>query len=109
MADESWVHAVVSRWEAEDRELARVDESGCWSPPGWQQWFMHDLFIRRRRFAGLSQREVAERCGLDQAEVSRFERGRGARWSTLDRLAFALDCEAVVRLRPNDSSKGPAR
>jgi DNA-binding Xre family transcriptional regulator len=107
MDEANWTKAVVERWEAQNRALAKVDESGCWAPPGWVDWTLHETLIRRRRFAGLSQREVSRRSGVDQAEVSRVERGRDPRWSTLDRLAFALDCELVLRLKPNDPSKGP--
>ncbi len=33
--------------------------------------------LRARKAAGLSQHELAGRCGLDQAAISRLERGRG--------------------------------
>ncbi len=33
--------------------------------------------LRARKAAGLSQQELAGRCGLDQAAISRLERGRG--------------------------------
>jgi predicted XRE-type DNA-binding protein len=46
--------------------------------------------IKRR---GLSQREAADATGLDQADISRIQHGRGGRYST-DRLLNIL-----VRLR----------
>ena len=46
---------------------------------------------------GLTQAELAERCGMDQADISRIERGSTSPTArTLQRLAEALDAD--VRL-----------
>lgn len=48
--------------------------------------------LRTRR--GLTQVQLAERTGLDQATISRIERGRsGMDFEVLDRLCAALECE----------------
>jgi transcriptional regulator with XRE-family HTH domain len=52
--------------------------------------------IRARRLAlGLSQMEAARRSGIQQRQVSLFERGGDVTLSTLLKLAQALDLELV--------------
>ena len=52
---------------------------------------------------GLSQRELAERCGTTQSAIARLERGgRPPRIDTLLRIADALQCDLVVELAPRD-------
>ena len=49
-------------------------------------------FQDARNTLGLSQRELAERSGVRQADISRIERGTGnPTEATLQRLAEALD------------------
>jgi transcriptional regulator with XRE-family HTH domain len=50
--------------------------------PEFQNLGRHLLAARSRR--GLTQHQVAERCGLDQAHISKFEKGH--RWPTLAQL-----------------------
>jgi ribosome-binding protein aMBF1 (putative translation factor) len=64
----------------------------------------------RRRAKRLSQRELAELCGTTQSAIARLEGGsRPPRLDTLLRIANALDCELVVRLRPRTTAKGGRR
>ena len=47
-----------------------------------------------RKARGLTQVQLAQRTGLDQATISRIERGRGGiDYDVLDRLRGALECE----------------
>ena len=56
---------------------------------------------KARGALGLSQRELAALCGTTQSAIARLESGtRAARIDTLLRVANALDCELVVKLRP---------
>jgi transcriptional regulator with XRE-family HTH domain len=58
--------------------------------------------IRRRERLALTQREVAERAGMDQGDVSRFERLKlDPRLTTLLRLAEALALELRLTESPN--------
>ena len=100
MSEMEQVRTIETRWEAEDRLRHRVDENGCWNPPGPGRWGPGETLRRLRELRGISQGELAWRSGRDQADVSRVEAGRGVCWRTLERLADALECDAVFHLRP---------
>jgi transcriptional regulator with XRE-family HTH domain len=53
---------------------------------------LHELRLSR----GISQNHLAELARVDQAVVSRLERGADARWSTWTRLFEALGFEASL-------------
>jgi ribosome-binding protein aMBF1 (putative translation factor) len=57
----------------------------------------HDIavqIIELRERQGLTQAELAERCGIDQADISRIERGSTSPTArTLRRIAEALDAD----------------
>ena len=59
-----------------------------------------------RELAGLSLDEVASRCGIDKAQLSRLENGRVAdpRPSTLARYAFAIGKRISWSLEDAESS-----
>ena len=68
---------------------------------GWFFAQIADRVAERRTDLGLSQRELAERCGTTQSAIARLERGgRPPRIDTLLRIADALQCELVVELVP---------
>ena len=73
---------------------------------GDKGWFFAQIAYRvaeRRATMGLSQRELAERCGTTQSAIARLERGgRPPRIDTLLRIADALDCDLVVELAPRE-------
>jgi transcriptional regulator with XRE-family HTH domain len=74
----------------------------------WQDHFRNEvsLFQARRR-AGLSQRQLAARAHVEQAEVSRIERGLGnPTWKTVSRLLAA--CGARVRIELPDPAPAPS-
>jgi transcriptional regulator with XRE-family HTH domain len=59
-----------------------------------------DILAARLR-AGWSQKELAERVGTRQANISRLESGlANPTWQLLQRVARALDCQLTVRLEP---------
>ncbi len=50
--------------------------------------------IELRERHGLTQAELADRCGIDQADISRIERGATSPTArTLQRIAAALDAD----------------
>jgi transcriptional regulator with XRE-family HTH domain len=55
---------------------------------------------RLRDAAGLTQLDLALECGMDMAEISRYELGqRDPRLSTIARLAAGLDLDAAELVR----------
>lgn len=57
--------------------------------------------IELRERHGLTQTQLAERCGLDQADISRVERGAVSPTArTLQRIADALDADVRLVTRP---------
>ena len=56
---------------------------------------IHETIRARRLALGLSQVEAARRSGIQQRQVSTFERGGDVTLSTLLKLAQALDVELI--------------
>ena len=56
---------------------------------------LHETIRARRRALGLSQAETARRSGIQQRQVSVFERGGDVTLSTLLKLAQALDVDLL--------------
>ena len=56
---------------------------------------LHEAIRSRRLALGLSQAEAARRSGIQQRQVSTFERGADVTLSTLLKLAQALDVELI--------------
>jgi transcriptional regulator with XRE-family HTH domain len=56
---------------------------------------IHETIRARRLALGLSQAEAARRSGIQQRQVSLFERGGDVTLSTLLKLAQALDVELI--------------
>jgi hypothetical protein len=107
MEESEFVRDLRRRLEAHREEMRRVDEQGCWTPPHWPAWSPGETLRRRRALARLSQRELSALCGIDQGDISRVESGCDALWSTWDRLAHALGCGLVLRLKPLDPERKP--
>ncbi len=69
------------------------------------QVFEHAYRIARqvvdlRERHGLTQSQLAERCGMDQADISRIERGSTSPTTTvLQRIADALDADLKLVAR----------
>ena len=83
------------------RSLERLHRRIVAGDRGWFFAQIADRVAERRVEKGLSQRELAERCGTTQSAIARLERGgRPPRIDTLLRIAEALDCELVVELEP---------
>ena len=83
------------------RPLERLHERIVTGDRGWFFARIAERVTEQRAAKGLSQRELAERCGTTQSAIARLERGgRPPRIDTLLRIAEALDCELVVELEP---------
>ncbi len=83
--------------------VARLHEKIATRDTGWFFAQIADRVAERRTAMGLSQRDLAERCGTTQSAIARLERGgRPPRIDTLLRIADALNCDLVVELAPRD-------
>ncbi len=69
---------------------------------------IHETIRARRLALGLSQIEAARRSGIQQRQVSLFERGGDVTLSTFLKLAQALDVELVPVPR-EDAAKVESR
>ena len=67
---------------------------------------IHETFRARRLALGLSQIETARRSGIQQRQVSLFERGGDVTLSTLLKLAQALDVELLPVPREDSAKLG---
>lgn len=86
------VAARRARLSREAKELAKVFEQGA-------ALAADVLGLRLTR--GWTQAELAERSGIDQADISRIERGlSNATEATLGRLAEVLGAEMRMTARP---------
>ena len=65
---------------------------------------LHETIRARRLALGLSQVEAARRSGIQQRQVSVFERGGDVTLSTLLKLAQALDVE-ILPVPREDAAK----
>ncbi|MGH3049186.1 MAG: helix-turn-helix domain-containing protein [Gaiellaceae bacterium] len=84
------------------RPLERLRERITTGDRGWFFARIADRVAEQRLAKGLSQRQLAERCGTTQSAIARLERGgRPPRIDTLLRIAEALDCELIVELAPH--------
>jgi transcriptional regulator with XRE-family HTH domain len=62
------------------------------------------LLIRTRSDAGMTQRDLSERSGVSQPQISQLERGvQEPRLSTIKALAKALGVDAAALIPPDDS------
>ncbi len=65
---------------------------------------IHQIIRARRLALGLSQLEIARRSGIQQRQVSLFERGSDVTLATLQKLAQALDLDLMPVAR-EDAAK----
>ena len=77
----------------------------------WEQYFRNELaLIRMREAAGLTQRELAARARVPQADISRIEQGKGnPTLRTLVRLAAACGARLRIELPPDGHGNRTSR
>lgn len=79
-----------------------------------EQALLAGLMLQRRLKLGWTQKELGDRCGLDQAEISRIENLRGdPRYTKLAAVAHALGYQITLSLvettsiSPSATEKSP--
>jgi len=66
--------------------------------------------IEARKSSGLTQKQISERAGIAQGDISKIENGNGnPSLRTLKRLASAMDMKLEVRFLPMDNQTGTGR
>ncbi len=76
----------------QDGVTVRIDKPAVFSAIG-------EAVMTARARKGLSQKELSEITGIDQADISRIERGiANPSVSTLNRIAEALDAQLTVSM-----------
>lgn len=61
-----------------------------------------NISIKQKRLEmGLTQKELAQRLGVDQSAVALWEHGTGPKRSRLEELAKVLNCSVAELLEPD--------
>lgn len=81
----------------EDNELKReYDELQT-------EYELIEKLIKARLEANLTQKELAQKCGMKQSNISRLESGKSnPTIRFLEKLANSLDCDLVIELRKRE-------
>ena len=60
-----------------------------------------------RQFRGMTQRQLADACGIEQSALARLERTPDSHWTatTLNKLAAALDVRISVDVVANEDAR----
>lgn len=65
--------------------------------------------VMARKVCGLTQKELAAKTGIDQADISKLEKGRGnPTFALLQRLAQAMDMQLELTFYPSGSDTSSA-
>lgn len=86
------VQAYLEKRSEHDADFAQAWEN---AKPEYE---IMKLIVEGRRSCGLSQQEVADRCGMQQSNISRLENGNGnPTISTLQKLAHCFGKKLEIR------------
>lgn len=86
------------------RTLSRVGEWAANAPEGAGQYGAHGFIRMTRSRLGMTQAQLAKRCGLTQSHIARIESGKvDMQLSTLGRIFAALHCRLVLAPRPEEA------
>ena len=81
----------------EDNELRREYEALQ------TEYELIEKLIKARLEANLTQKELAQKCGMKQSNISRLESGKSnPTIRFLEKLANSLDCDLVIELRKRE-------
>lgn len=80
------------------------------APEGATQYAPASLVMLLRVQLGMTQAQLARRCGMAQSQVARIEKGKvDLQVGTLRRLLEALDCRLIVAPLPKKSVEDTVR
>ncbi len=99
--------ALRKRFQAQKPTLDELLSSGGYDGPieaadAWSVDHILSQFKRLREQAGLTQRELAKKIGMDATALNRLESGRQVNVTvqTLERMAHGLGYDIRVQVRP---------
>lgn len=83
------------------RVLSRFIEWAAQAPEGAADYAAQSLILLTRVRLGMTQAQLAKRCGLTQSHIANIENGKvDVQLSTLRRIFAALDCRLVLAPQP---------
>lgn len=83
------------------RVLSRFIEWAAQAPEGAADYAAQSLILLTRVRLGMTQAQLAKRCGLTQSHIANIENGKvDVQLSTLRRIFKALDCRLVLAPQP---------
>lgn len=83
------------------RILSRFVEWAAQAPEGAGDYAAHSLILLTRVRLGMTQAQLAARCGLTQSHIANIENGKvDVQLTTLRRIFKALFCHLVVAPQP---------
>jgi predicted DNA-binding mobile mystery protein A len=83
------------------RVLSRFVAWAAQAPEGAADYAAHSLILLTRARLGMTQAQLAKRCGLTQSHIANIENGKvDVQLSTLRRIFAALECRLVVAPQP---------
>ena len=83
------------------RVLSRFIEWAAHAPEGAADYAAQSLILLTRVRLGMTQAQLAKRCGLTQSHIANIENGKvDVQLSTLRRIFAALDCRLVLAPQP---------
>lgn len=83
------------------RVLARFIAWAAQAPEGAADYAAQSLILLTRVRLGMTQAQLAKRCGLTQSHIANIENGKvDVQLSTLRRIFKALDCRLVLAPQP---------
>ncbi|OGR57023.1 MAG: hypothetical protein A2X36_14905 [Elusimicrobia bacterium GWA2_69_24] len=94
-------HRIIPRSVGMSRILDRFVRWAANAPEGAGQYAVHSLIHLTRIRLGMTQAQLARRCGLPQSHIAKIEKGKvDVQLTTLRRIFNALRCRLVIAPQP---------
>jgi len=95
---------------AANQVLARLVQWAASAPEGAGEHGEHNLIRLLRVRLGMTQAQLAKRCGLPQSHIAKIEKGKGdIQLDTLRHIFAAMVCRLVVAPQPETDLDGIVR
>lgn len=89
---------------AMSRVLSRFIKWAAEAPEGAGEYAAHSLVLLTRVRLGMTQAQLASRCGMTQSHIANIENGKvDAQLTTMRRIFKAMHCRLVIAPQPEAS------